>query len=193
MPTRSTQGITHRLPIRLRSLATAEVAQGPGGISKHAQLAAVAQEGQKWSQGTRLQNKVAARRAVTGDIAQSPHCLLSNVGFRAGEKFDEYGHSSGLDDNLRLLCGSGSDVRKSPCCLKLNKGMRRTKEFDESAYDAGFDDPLDRGVALLGQQFSELCSSLDLVVDLIGEDSFDHFRKFFIELKRSALVPIAVG
>ena len=52
--------VSHGVPVWLRGLSTTEVAQGPGGVAKHAQLAAIAQEGQERLESTTCQDIVAA-------------------------------------------------------------------------------------------------------------------------------------
>lgn len=173
---------THRLPVWLRCLATAEVAQRPGGIPQHAQLAAVTKQGKQGAEGAGLQHKVTACGAVASNVAESPDSLLADVGLVAAKQLDEDGDGARLDDDLCLLCGPGGDVGEGPCGLKLHQRVRGAQELDKAAHDARLDDALDGGVALLGQQLAELGRGLDLLVDLLGEDALDHLGKLFVEL-----------
>lgn len=132
----------------MRRLATAEVGKSPGGIPQHAQLPAVAEELEEGTQGTLLEDKVPARRAVTSDVAKRPNSLLSDIWLMAAEKFDEDGDGAGLDDNLCLLSGTGGDVGQSPSRFKLNQGVWGSKELDEAADNASLDDTLDGRVPL---------------------------------------------
>lgn len=95
-------GGTYRVPVRLRSLATAEVAKSPGSIAKHAQLTAVAQESQQRTESTLGQDIVPALWAVTSDVTQGPDGLLTDVGLWATEKLNENGDGTGLNDDLCL-------------------------------------------------------------------------------------------
>jgi hypothetical protein len=178
---------TYHIPIRLRRLATAEVAQGPGSITEHAQLAAIVDQVQQRTESAGAKNEVAALGAVTGNVSEGPDGLFADVRLVAAEELDENGDGTGLDDDLGLLGGAGGNVGQGPGSLELNQGMRGAEEFDEAAHDAGFDDALDRGVAFLGEQLSELGSGLHLLVDLLGEDAFDHLREFDIQLKLSVI------
>lgn len=72
------QGV-YQFPFWLRVLSSAEIAQGPGSISEHAQLVVFAQEGQQGSQGALLQNVVSTLWAVAGDVPESPDGLLANI------------------------------------------------------------------------------------------------------------------
>jgi hypothetical protein len=66
----------------------------------------------------------------------------------ATQKLDEDGYSARLDDNLRLLSGTGGDIGKRPSCFELYQGVRRLEEFDETADDASLDNTLNRRIAL---------------------------------------------
>lgn len=157
----------HRLPVWLRRLATAEVAQGPGSVPQHAQLAAVTQEGKQWTQGTSLQDKVTTCGTVTGNVSKSPDSLLPDVWLVAAEQLDKDGHGAGLNDDLCLLGRARCDVGEGPCSLKLHQCVWRAEELDEAAHDASLDNALDGRVALLAEQLAELGRRLDLLVDLL--------------------------
>jgi hypothetical protein len=172
------------LPVGLGRLSTAEVAQRPGRVAQHAQLAAVAQQGQQRAQGAGLEYKVAACGAVTGDVTQGPDGLLPHVGLVAAEQLDKDGHGACLDDDLCLLRGPGGDVGKGPCRLELHQRVRGAEELDEAAHDARLDNALDGRVALLGEELAEFGRRLDLLIDLFREDALDHLGEFFVELAR---------
>lgn len=70
--------VLHLLKGGLR-LATAEVGQGPGGITLHGQLAGVLQLLEQGHQCSLLQHHVPALRGVAGDVAQCPDRLLSTI------------------------------------------------------------------------------------------------------------------
>lgn len=72
------------VPVGLWGLPTAEVAQGPGGVAEHAQLTAIVDEVQERAQGTSTQHEVAAVRAVTGNVTQSPDGLFTDIRLGAG-------------------------------------------------------------------------------------------------------------
>jgi hypothetical protein len=175
---------TYSLPVWLRCLSTAEVAQGPGGIPEHAQLAAVTQKSQQRAECASLQYEVAACGAVTSNVTQGPDGLLPDIWLVAAEQLDEDGHGTGLDDDLCLLRGTRGDVGQSPCCLKLYERVRGAEELDKSAYDTRLDNALDRWVTLLGQELAEFGGRLDLLVDLFGEDALYHLGELFVELAR---------
>lgn len=174
--------MTYGVPVGLRGLATAEVAQGPGGVSEHAKLSAVAKEVEQRLQSTTAEDIVTAVRAITGNVTKSPNSLLTDIGLGAGEKLDKDGDSTGLNNNLGLGSRAGGDVGQGPSSLELDKGVRGSKELDESADDTGLDDLLNGRVSLLGEEFSELGCGLDLEVDLIREDTSDHLRKILVQL-----------
>lgn len=145
----SAQHKTYGVPIRLGSLSTAEVAESPGGIAEHAQLAAVAKQVKQWLQSAAAQDVVATVGAVASDVAQSPYGLLADIGLGAGEELDEDRNGIGLDDDLGLSGRARGNVGQGPRSLELNKGMRRTQELNEAADDTCLDDLLNRWVALL--------------------------------------------
>lgn len=173
---------TYRVPVRLGGLATAEIAQGPGSIAQHAQLAAVSEEVQQRLQCTAAQYVVTALWAVTSNVSKSPNGLLPDVGFRAGEQLDENRDGAGLNHDLSLSGAARCDVGKRPCSLKLDEGVGGSEELDKSADDAGLYDLLDRRVALLGEKLPESSGGLDLQVNLIGEDALHHLRKILAQL-----------
>jgi hypothetical protein len=91
---------TYSVPVGLRGLATAEVAEGPSCVAEHAQLTAIVDEVQERAQGTGTQNEITAVRAVTSNVSEGPNGLLADIGLGAAEELDEDGHSTGGDDNL---------------------------------------------------------------------------------------------
>lgn len=117
--------MAYRLPVRLRSLSTAEVAEGPGSISEHAQLAAVAQKAEERRQSSSRQDVVAALGRVSSNVTQSPNSLLSHIGLVARKQFDEDRNCAGFDDDLGLCSGTRGDVGESPSSLELDKGVGR--------------------------------------------------------------------
>ena len=94
---------TYSVPVRLGGLATAEVAEGPGGVAKHAQLASIVDEVQEGAQGTSTEDEITAVRAVTGNVSESPDGLLSHIGLGAGKQLDEDGHGTSRNHNLFLM------------------------------------------------------------------------------------------
>ena len=172
----------YSLPVGLGGLSPAEVAQGPGCVPKHAQLAAVAEQGKQRAEGTGLEDEVAACGAVTGNVAKRPHGLLSDVRLVAAQKLDEDGDGTSLDDDLCLLCGARGNVGEGPCRLELHQCVGGAQELDEAADDTRLNHALDGRVALLGQELPELCRRLDLLVDLLGEDALDHLGELLVEL-----------
>lgn len=179
--------MTYSVPIRLRRLAAAEVAQGPGSVAQHAQLPAIVDEVQQRTQSTGVENEVTALRAVTRNVTKGPDGLLTNIGFRAAQEFAEDRYSTSLDNNLGLLGGTRGNVGQSPSSFELNKSVGGSEEFNEAAHDTGLDDTLNGGVALLGEQFPELGGGLDLLVDLIGEDALNHLGELHIKLENHPL------
>lgn len=91
---------TYGVPVGLGGLATTEVAQGPGSVAEHAQLAAIVDEVQEGAQSTGAQNEVTAVRAVTSNVSKGPNGLLADIGLGAAEELDEDGHSACGDNNL---------------------------------------------------------------------------------------------
>jgi hypothetical protein len=174
--------VSHGVPVWLRGLSTAEVAQGPSGIAEHAQLTAVAQEGQQRLESAACKNVVAARRAVTSNVTKGPDSLLPDIGLVAAEQLNEDRDSSGLDNDLCLLRGTGRNVCEGPRSLELDERVGRSQKLDETANNASLNNLFDRWVALLGEKLSEFGGSLDLEVDLLGEDTFDHLREVLVQL-----------
>lgn len=174
---------THSVPIRLGRFPTAEVAQSPCSVAKHAQLPAIADEVQQRTESTGTENKVTALGAVTRNVTQRPNGLFPHIGLVAAQKLDKNRHSTSFNYNLGLLGRSGGNVGQCPGSLKLDQCVRRSKEFHKTAHDTGFDNTLDRGVPLLGQQLPELGRALDLRLNLVGENTLNHLREFHIELK----------
>lgn len=172
----------YRLPVGLGGLSPAEVAQGPGSVPQHAQLAAVAEQSKQRAESTGLEDKVAACGAVTGNVTKGPHGLLSDVRLVAAQKLDEDGDGASLDDDLCLLGRARGNVGEGPGGLKLHQSVGGAQELDEAGDDTRLDNALDGGVALLGQQLAELGRGLDLLVDLFGEDALDHLGELLVEL-----------
>lgn len=129
-----------------------------------------------------MQDIVAACGAVSSDVTKSPDCLLPNVGLVAAEQLDENRNRARLDNDLCLLCRARGNVGERPCGLKLHQCVWGAEELDKSADNARLDNSLNRRVALFGKEFSEFCGRLDLLVDLLGENSLYHLRKLFVEL-----------
>lgn len=186
MPGRHVQ--THCVPVWLGGLATAEVAQGPGGVAQHAELAAVTKQSQQRLQGAAAQDVVAALWAVTGNVSEGPHSLLADIGLWAGEELDKDGDGAGLDNNLGLCSTTGGDVGEGPGGLELDESVGGSEELDETADDTSLDDLLNRGIALLGQEFSEPGGSLDLQIDLVREDTLHHLREVLAQLLRVSIL-----
>lgn len=175
-------GNTYSVPIRLRGLATAKVAQGPGRVAKHAELAAVSQQAKQGLESSAAKDIVAAMGAVTSNVTKCPDGLLSHIGFRAGKELDEDGDSASLNDDLGLGGRARGDVGQGPSSLELHQGVGGSQEFDEAADDTGLDNLLDGRVPLLGQKLSELGGGLDLKIDLVGEDTRNHLREILVQL-----------
>jgi hypothetical protein len=55
-------------------------------------LVAVLEQLQQWLEDALRKHIVAAWRAITSNVAKSPHCLLSNVLLRGLEQLNEDGH-----------------------------------------------------------------------------------------------------
>ena len=139
---------TYSVPVRLGGLATAEVAQSPGGVTEHAKLAAVTKKGDQGLESAAREDKVSALRAVTSNVTKGPDGLLAHIGLGALKQLDKDGHGASVNNDLCLLSGTRGDVGQGPGSLELHQGVGRAEEFDETANDAGIDDLLNRRVAL---------------------------------------------
>src|SRR5690606_31502298 len=111
--------------VRLRCLAAAEVAKGPGGIAEHAQLPAITEKVKQRAEGTTAEDVVTALRAVAGNVAESPHGLLADIGLGAAEELNEDGNGTSFDDDLGLGSGTRSNVGEGPGGFELDESMRR--------------------------------------------------------------------
>lgn len=85
---------TYQLPIRLGLLSSAEVAKGPSGIAKHAELVVLTQKSKERPQSTLLEHKVSALRTVSSNVAQSPDGLFADIHDRRGKQVDEFWDSA---------------------------------------------------------------------------------------------------
>jgi hypothetical protein len=181
-------------PVRLGSLATAEVAKSPSSIAEHAQLTAIAEKVKKRLKGATAKDIVTAVRAVTSNVTKSPDSLFPNIGLGASKELNEDGNSASLNNDLGLCGGARGNVGQSPSSLELNQGVRGSQELDETANNTGLDDLLNRGVTLLGKKLSELGGGLNLRIDLVREDALHHLGKVLIQLRlgRSGVI-IAIG
>ena len=103
----------------MRRLASAEVAQSPSGVAKHAELVVLAEEVKEWPESTLLEDIITARRAVAGNVTQSPNRLLAHVRDRRRQELDEFRDGLGVDDHLSVVGRTGGDVSHGPCSLKL--------------------------------------------------------------------------
>lgn len=110
---------SYQLPVRLGRLAPAEVAQGPGGVTEHADLVVFAEEGQQGTEGTLLEDVVPALGTVTGDVAQSPDSLFPDIEDWRREQLDELGNGLGADNDLSVLSGARGNVGKRPRGFEL--------------------------------------------------------------------------
>lgn len=110
---------SHQLPVGLRGLAPAEIAQSPGGVAEHADLVVFAEKGQQGTESTLLENVVPALRAVTSDVAQSPDSLFPDIEDWGREQLDKFGDSLGADNDLSVLSGARGDVGERPRGLEL--------------------------------------------------------------------------
>lgn len=117
---------THQFPVRLRVLASAEVGQGPGCVPDHGDLVVLVEEGKERAQCLLLEDVVSALWRVTGDVAERPDGLLTDIEDGRREELDEDGHGPGLDDDLGVVRGAGGDVCQSPCCLELCDARAQT-------------------------------------------------------------------
>ena len=174
--------MTYSLPVGLRSLSSAEVAQSPGCVPQHAQLAAVTKKSKQRAESASLEDKVTACGAVTSNVTKSPDGLLPDIRLVAAQKLDKDGDSTGLNNDLCLLCGTGGNVGKGPCCLELHQCVGGAQELYKSADNASLNNALDGRVALLRQELAELCGCLNLLVDLVGENALDHLGELLVEL-----------
>lgn len=114
---------TYSVPIGLRGLATAKVAQGPSRVAEHAELAAVSQQAKQRLESSAAEDIVAAMGAVTSNVTKSPDGLLSHIGLRAGKELDEDGDSASLNDDLGLGGRARGDVGQGPSSLELHQGV----------------------------------------------------------------------
>jgi hypothetical protein len=89
------------------------------------------EEGEKGTKGALLEDVVTALGRVTGDVTESPNCLLTDIENGGGEKLDEDGDGARLDDDLGVLGGAGRDVGQSPSCLKLRNDYRQHERREE--------------------------------------------------------------
>lgn len=173
---------THQLPLGLRVLATAEIAEGPGGVSQHAEFGVLAQQAQKGAKRARLQNLIAALGAVTRNVPERPNGLLTDIGDVGGEEIDKLWDRASIDHKLCVLCCSRCDVGQCPSSFKLESFIsgviRRYREtsthlehrvvalqkLNKARDDAAFDDLFDRWVLLLGEQFAEASGRVKLAL-----------------------------
>jgi len=125
------QRVAYQFPVRLRRLATAEVAERPSGVAKHAQLVVFAQKLEQRPQGALLENIVSALWAISCNVAESPDSLLAHIEDGGGEEIDEFGNGLSVDDDLSVFRGARRDVGQSPRGFKLknlkpsqNRGYR---------------------------------------------------------------------
>lgn len=121
-------------------------------------------------------------RAVTGNVAEGPDGLLANIGLRASQKLNKDGDSTCLNDDLCLGGGTTGNVGQGPGSLELDQSVGRSEELDKAADDTGLDDFFDGWVSLLGQEFAELGRGVDLLLELVGEDTSNHLGKVLVQL-----------
>lgn len=116
---------THQIPVRLRRLAPAEVAQRPGRVPEHAELVVLAQESQQGAESTLLQDVITALWAVTGDVTQSPNSLLPDIVNRRREQLDELRDSASTDDGLSVVGSTRCDICERPGGFELQtRGLK---------------------------------------------------------------------
>jgi len=141
---------TYSIPVRLRCLATTEVAQSPGSIAEHTELTTIAKQSEQRLKGALLEDVVSTNRAITSNVAESPDSLFPDIWLRGEQKLDKDRYGACFNDNLCLLCRPRGDICQSPGSLELDKCVRRAEEFNESADNASSNDFFDGWVPLLG-------------------------------------------
>ncbi|EJK52945.1 hypothetical protein THAOC_27715 [Thalassiosira oceanica] len=168
------EGLLDQSEVRL-GLPAAEVRERPSRVPQHTELGTLVELLQQGREGAGLQDQVAARRAVPGDVAQGPHGLLPHVVVGAQQEPDEDGHGAHLHDHLRVLARSAGDVGEGPRRLELQRGVVvPLQELDEAGHDARVDDLLYGRVLLDRQESAELRRALGLDRRVGAHDALDH-------------------
>lgn len=70
----------------------------------------LAEEVQEGTEGTHLEDMVAASWGVSGDVSERPNGLLPDVKHGGRQEVDELWDSASLDDYLSVVSGTGSNV-----------------------------------------------------------------------------------
>lgn len=153
----------------------------------------LAQKRQQGPESALLEYVISALRAVAGDVAQRPNCLLTDIEDGGRKKVDELGDSVGVDNDLGVLLGTGSDVGQSPCSFELRissinhlvrKASKRThlkhrltstQELHEPRHDTALDDAFDWGILFFRKQLAEFGRRVKLTLRVVGEHALDHF------------------
>ena len=73
--------------------------------------------------GAVLEDEVAHRRAVAGNVAERPDALLAHVDARRRQQADERGHSAVGDDDLALLARAARNIGQAPRGLELHRRL----------------------------------------------------------------------
>mmetsp|Transcript_40794 Transcript_40794/g.107786 ORF Transcript_40794/g.107786 Transcript_40794/m.107786 type:complete len:236 (-) Transcript_40794:386-1093(-) len=158
-----------QLPPR-RRLATNEVGDSPRGVTDKGEVVGrvhVAHRCEQARQHVQLQvvgeRKVTAARAVASDVAERPHCLLTNISVWARDKADEDGDGTIVDDDARVLRRPRRDVRQRPRRLKEQwRVVVALAELHEARHSPDRNDLCNRRVALNGEELSEARCRLEL-------------------------------
>lgn len=79
---RKDQQTTDQLPVGLRRLASAEIAERPSRIPEHAQFVVLAEQSEKRLQSSFLQYIVPALRTVACNITKGPNSLFTHIQHR---------------------------------------------------------------------------------------------------------------
>mmetsp|Transcript_47674 Transcript_47674/g.132295 ORF Transcript_47674/g.132295 Transcript_47674/m.132295 type:complete len:320 (+) Transcript_47674:738-1697(+) len=127
----------------------AEIGERPGRVAEHGELGVLAQLLEQRHHGLLLQDLVAVRWRVTGDVAEGPDRLLGHVVVDALEQPAEDRDGARVDHNLGLVRGARRNVRERPRGLELQRRVVvGLEELDEARHYARLDHGLNRRVLL---------------------------------------------
>ena len=132
---------THLSKIRGRIFSPAEIAESPDSVPGHGESGGLGEKGEERGENALVQHVVPTLRAVPGDVAQGPDCLLLHVLLLAKQQRDKDRNRSGIDHLPRLLTGPTGDVGQRPGRLELEDSVvGGAEELNKPRYYSSLDD-----------------------------------------------------
>ena len=88
---------TYELPVGLWLFTSAEVAESPCSVAKHAKFVMLIEESKQRAQCSGTNDIVATLRTISSDVAKCPHGLLANIKDGGRKEINKLGDSTSFE------------------------------------------------------------------------------------------------